>query len=168
MTDDLTIALAQLNPTVGDIDGNVTRIRAARRQAARQGADLVVCAELVVCGYPPEDLVLKPAFQERCAAAVAALAADTGDGGPALLVGSPWRENGKLYNAALLLADGGRGSALQMQPAELRRLRRSGSSPRRRRKARWAFAACASASWCARTCGSPTSPSASRNPAPRY
>ncbi|MEX1203997.1 MAG: NAD+ synthase [Dongiaceae bacterium] len=106
MTDDLTIALAQLNPTVGDIDGNVTRIRAARRQAARQGADLVVCAELVVCGYPPEDLVLKPAFQERCAAAVAALAADTGDGGPALLVGSPWRENGKLYNAALLLADG--------------------------------------------------------------
>ena len=106
MTDDLTIALAQLNPTVGDIDGNVARLRAARRQAAGLGADLVACTELVVCGYPPEDLVLKPAFQERCAAAVKALAADTGDGGPALLVGSPWRENGKLYNAALLLADG--------------------------------------------------------------
>jgi NAD+ synthase len=60
----------------------------------------------MVSGYPPEDLVLKPAFQAATEAAVAALAAETGDGGPALLTGAPWRDDGKLYNASLLLADG--------------------------------------------------------------
>ena len=60
MTDRLTIAMAQINPTVGDIDGNVERILAAREKAPR--ADLVVYSELVICGYPPEDLVLKPFF----------------------------------------------------------------------------------------------------------
>ena len=62
MTDSLTIALAQLNPTVGDIDGNVVRIRAARLAAGAGGADLVIGTELCVSGYPPEDLVLKDAF----------------------------------------------------------------------------------------------------------
>jgi len=107
MTDSLSIALAQLNPTVGAIDQNIDLIRAARAEAAADGADLMVTAELAVCGYPPEDLVLKPFFQDRIEAAVAALAAETGDGGPALLVGTPWRDGGKLYNAVLLLADGG-------------------------------------------------------------
>jgi NAD+ synthase len=107
MTDRLTIALAQLNPTVGDVAGNLARIRAARAEAARQGADLVLYTELVVCGYPPEDLVLKPRLQDDCMAAVQALAADTADGGPAMIVGSPWREDSKLYNAAFLL-DGGK------------------------------------------------------------
>ena len=65
MTDRLTIALAQLNPTVGDVDGNADMILAARDEAAGQGADLVVCTELVLIGYPPEDLVLKPALQDR-------------------------------------------------------------------------------------------------------
>ncbi|MGH6959878.1 MAG: NAD+ synthase, partial [Dongiaceae bacterium] len=106
MTDSLAIALAQLNPVLGDIDGNVARIRAARREATAQGAHLVVYPELNVCGYPPEDLVLKPGFQAACEAAVRMLAADTADGGPALLVGSPWRNDGKLHNAAILLADG--------------------------------------------------------------
>ena len=105
-TDRLVLALAQLNPTVGDIDGNVRRVRAARSEAARAGADLVACTELVIAGYPPEDLVLKPAFQDATEAAVMALARDTGDGGPALLLGSPWRDEGALYNALLLLADG--------------------------------------------------------------
>ena len=105
-TDRLVLALAQLNPTVGDIDGNVRRVRAARSEAARAGADLVACTELVIAGYPPEDLVLKPAFQDATEAAVMALARDTGDGGPALLLGSPWRDDGALYNALLLLADG--------------------------------------------------------------
>ena len=77
MTDSLNISLAQLDPTVGDIDGNLAQIREARKQAAEQRADLVIYSELNVCGYPPEDLVLKPAFQERCAAAVQALAAET-------------------------------------------------------------------------------------------
>ncbi len=106
MTNTLSIALAQLNPTVGDVDGNVARLLAARDEAARQGADLVVSTELFVVGYPPEDLVLKPALQEQAADAVEALAERTGDGGPALLVGAPHRADGKLYNATYLLADG--------------------------------------------------------------
>jgi NAD+ synthase len=106
MTDTLAISLAQLNPTVGDIDGNLAQARRARAEAKHQGADLVIYSELNVCGYPPEDLVLKPAFQERCEAAVKTLAAETADGGPALLVGSPWQNDGKLHNAAILVADG--------------------------------------------------------------
>ena len=90
MTDSLTIALAQLNPTVGDIDGNVARIRAARLAAAAGGADLVVGTELCVSGYPPEDLILKDAFLGAVHAGVEALAAETADGGPGLIVGAPW------------------------------------------------------------------------------
>ena len=107
MTDSLAIAFAQLNPTVGDIQGNLAKLRAARAEAAAQGADLVLPGELALVGYPPEDLVLKPAFQDDAEAAVRALAADTADGGPAVLATAPWREDGKLYNAVLLL-DGGR------------------------------------------------------------
>ena len=106
MTDRLVVALAQVNPTLGDLDGNAGLLRDARRQAAAAGADLMVASELCVPGYPPEDLVLKPFFQSRIEDTVARLAADTADGGPALLVGAPWRAAGKLYNAALLL-DGG-------------------------------------------------------------
>ena len=106
MTDSLRIALAQLNPTVGDIAGNLARARKARARAADLGADLVVLSELFITGYPPEDLVLKPAFQEAAEAAAADLAGDTADGGPALLLGTPWRDDGALYNAALLLEGG--------------------------------------------------------------
>ncbi len=114
MTDTLSLALAQINPTVGDLAGNLARIRAARAEAARLGAELAVYPELVVAGYPPEDLVLKPAFQEAVVKAVDALAADTADGGPAMLVGAPWVKDGKLYNAALLLA-GGKIAALRFK-----------------------------------------------------
>jgi len=107
MTDHLNIAIAQIAPVVGDIDGNVERIRKARAEAAAQGADLVVFCELVVAGYPPEDLVQKPAFQRACHDAVEALTKDTGDGGPGMVIGSPWKEEGLLYNAAFLL-DGGK------------------------------------------------------------
>ena len=106
MTDHLTIALAQINPTVGDLTGNVERIRAAAAEAAQAGADLVVYGELAISGYPPEDLVLKPAFQNAVEDAVAALAASTADGAPGLLVGAPWRSDGVLYNALLLLDAG--------------------------------------------------------------
>ena len=105
-TDNLAIAIAQLNPTVGDIDGNADKARAARAQAAADGADLVAFPELYICGYPPEDLVLKPALQAACRAKIEALARETKDGGPALLIGTPWVEDGKLYNAVALL-DGG-------------------------------------------------------------
>jgi NAD+ synthase len=108
------ITLAQLNPTVGDVEGNANRARAARARAAADGADLVVLSELFIAGYPPEDLVLKPAFQAACRSAVEALARETADGGPAMLVGSPWVEEGKLYNACALL-EGGRVSALRFK-----------------------------------------------------
>ena len=103
--DRLAIALAQLNPTVGDVTGNAEKVRRARATAAGQGADLVMFPELFIAGYPPEDLVLKPAFQAACRSAVEALARETASG-PAVLVGAPWVEDGKLYNAYLLLEGG--------------------------------------------------------------
>jgi len=106
MTTELAIALAQINPTVGDVDGNIELVREARASGAADGADLVVTGELTVSGYPPEDLVLKPAFLDRVEEKVTALATETGDGGPALIIGAPWREDGKLYNAVLLLDQG--------------------------------------------------------------
>ncbi|MDO8289590.1 MAG: NAD+ synthase [Parvibaculum sp.] len=106
MTDKLCIALAQLNPTVGDIAGNLKKAVAARREAAMSGADLVVFSELFLAGYPPEDLVLKPAFQRAAAEAVASLARDTADGGPGILIGAPWMHEGKLMNAVLYLDKG--------------------------------------------------------------
>src|SRR5256884_3410430 len=104
--DRLAIALAQLNATVGDVAGNADKVRRARATAAGQGADVVIFPELFISGYPPEDLVLKPAFQAACRAAVEALARETADDGPALLIGAPWVEEGKLYNAYLLLGGG--------------------------------------------------------------
>src|SRR5262252_3177385 len=104
--DRLAIAIAQLNPIVGDIAGNTAKARDARARAAAAGADLILLSELFICGYPPEDLVLKPALQAACRAAVEALARDTADGGPAMLIGTPWVEDGKLYNAVALLDAG--------------------------------------------------------------
>ena len=106
MSAELTIAIAQTNPTVGDIPGNLARIRTMRAEAARAGADLVVCSELVVVGYPPEDLVLKHTLQEEARRATEELAHDTADGGPAMIVGAPWVHGGNLYNAMLLLRGG--------------------------------------------------------------
>src|SRR6201992_4371526 len=108
------ITLAQLNPTVGDVAGNAAKARAARVKAGADGADLMVLSELFIAGYPPEDLVLKPAFQSACRSAIEELARETADGGPAVLVGTPWVEDGKLYNAAALL-DGGRVAALRFK-----------------------------------------------------
>jgi NAD+ synthase len=105
MSDTLSVALAQINPVVGDIDANLARIRALRTQAS--GFDLVLFGELALAGYPPEDLVLKRLFQDRIEEAARCLAEDTKDGGPAILVGAPWRQDGHLHNAVLLL-DGGR------------------------------------------------------------
>jgi NAD+ synthase len=107
MSPRLSIALAQINPVVGDPFGNADKARAARAEAARQGADVLMLPELFLSAYPPEDLVLKPAFQDACREACDRLAAETADGGPAVLIGLPWAEGGKLYNAYALL-DAGR------------------------------------------------------------
>ncbi len=112
--DKLAICCAQLNSTVGDIAGNAEKVRRARDVAAEQGADLVVFPELFIAGYPPEDLVLKPAFQAACRAEIEKLARETASGGPALLVGTPWVDGGKLYNAVALL-DGGAIAALRFK-----------------------------------------------------
>jgi len=107
MTDTLIITLAQLNPRVGDIAGNLEKLRRVRAQAATEGADVILTPELYLCGYPPEDLVLKRMLQAEVREAVEELARETADGGPAVLLGAPWVDDGKLYNAMLLL-DGGR------------------------------------------------------------
>jgi NAD+ synthase len=106
MVDFLRVALAQLNPKVGDVAGNLAKVRAARAEARQQGADLVLTAELVLAGYFPEDLLLKPSFVRRCHEAVEELRADTRDGGPALFVATPWHDDGKLYNAIVCLDRG--------------------------------------------------------------
>ena len=105
MVDRYRIALAQLDPVVGDIAGNLRRAREARARSL--GADVILFSELFIVGYSPEDLVLKPALQEDARAAIEELAKDTADGGPAILIGTPWAEHGELYNAVAVLDGGG-------------------------------------------------------------
>ncbi|MCW9034016.1 MAG: NAD+ synthase [Rhodospirillales bacterium] len=102
----MKIALAQINPTVGDIIGNLAKIRTTLATATADGADLVVFSELVTSGYPPEDLVRKPAFLDRLESEVKKLATETTKEGPALLIGTPWRHENKVFNGVLLLANG--------------------------------------------------------------
>jgi NAD+ synthase len=102
----LSIALAQLNPTVGDVAGNLARVRRARDRAAELGTDLIVFPELVLVGYPPEDLVLRPALVEAAALALGELERESASGGPALVVTLPWRADGCLHNTVALVADG--------------------------------------------------------------
>jgi NAD+ synthase len=105
MTATLRIAIGQLNPVMGDISGNLQKARTAWAEARAQGADLLVLTELFICGYTPEDLVLKPAVQIACREAVEQLAAETGDG-PGVLIGTPWVDGGKLHNSVALLDEG--------------------------------------------------------------
>jgi len=105
LAESLKIALAQINPTVGAIADNAQLIARTHAEAKALGAELVVFPELAIAGYPPEDLVLKPAFQRACRDAVTALARATAEA-PAMIVGTPWVEDGRLYNAAVLLASG--------------------------------------------------------------
>ncbi len=119
MTDTLKIAVAQLNPIVGDLAGNATKARAARAEAAAMGADLLVLSELFLSAYPPEDLVLKPAFLDSCRRTIDELARETADGGPAVIIGTPWgmgrrapherdaqKDAFEVYNAVCVLQHG--------------------------------------------------------------
>lgn len=110
-TNTLKFALAQLNPVMGDLAKNVALARQARAQASALGADIVIFTELFLCGYPPEDLIDKDAFMNACQRACVDLAGDTADGGPAILMGTPWWGDGegterKRYNAVALMENG--------------------------------------------------------------
>jgi NAD+ synthase len=107
MTDRLRIALAQMNQRVGDLEGNAAAMLEMRRKAAAAGADLLVCPELQLVGYPPEDLVLKPEFVRRVHECTDQLVAATVEPGPAMLIGTITNENAQNFNT-MLLADGGR------------------------------------------------------------
>lgn len=113
------MALAQLNATVGDLAGNARRVADAARRAHALGARVLIAPELMLCGYPPEDLLLRPAFMDACAQALRALAADLADcDGLHVVVGHPhpWGANGdvrskshavqKRFNAASVLSGG--------------------------------------------------------------
>ena len=106
MPDTLKITLAQMNPAVGDLAGNADAMLAARGRAADRQADLVLFPELNLIGYPPEDLVLKPALIERAAAELKRMAEHTAGGGPAMLVGSVFVADGALHNGVALLDQG--------------------------------------------------------------
>jgi len=105
MTAHFTITLAQLNPVVGDISGNIEKIRDVYA-AHKNRADLIVYSEMIVTGYPADDLVLKPFFMDRVMDSIAKLSGEVSGDGAGLLISAPWREEGKVYNAALLLHDG--------------------------------------------------------------
>jgi len=105
--DTIRIAVAQLNPTVGDIADNLAMARAARADAARQHADIVLFTELFISGYPPEDLILKPAFLKACERAIEEFAAETADGGPGVIIGTPLRRESGTHNS-IVVADGGK------------------------------------------------------------
>ncbi|HZQ60044.1 MAG TPA: NAD+ synthase [Casimicrobiaceae bacterium] len=98
------IALAQLNQRVGDLTANAAGILAAVRGAERAGASLVVTPELSLCGYPPEDLLLRPAFTQACERELVALACALK--GSVALVGFPERAGGLCYNAMAVIRDG--------------------------------------------------------------
>ena len=105
MSKKLRILVAQLNPVVGDIRGNLELARGALAEGKAQGADLVVLSELFILGYPAEDLVLKPAAVEDSMKAVNTLAAETADA-PDMIIGAPWMEDGKRHNSAVWLSGG--------------------------------------------------------------
>src|SRR6476659_557750 len=105
MTNRLKIALAQMNQRVGDLEGNARAMLEMRRKA--KDADLLVCTELQVVGYPPEDLVLKPEFVRRVHECTDELVEATAEPGPAMLIGTIVNEGGQIFNA-MILADGGR------------------------------------------------------------
>src|SRR5881392_3728246 len=105
MADRLIIAFAQMNQRVGDLEGNAAAMLDMRRKA--KGADLMLCPELQLTGYPPEDLVLKPEFVRQAMECADRLVDATAEPGPAMLIGTVIDEGGANYNA-VVLADGGR------------------------------------------------------------
>ena len=107
MTNLISIALAQLNAHLGNIDANVSRLVRARADAAAKRAEIIVTPEMYLSGYPCDDLVLRDDFMSDVAAGINELAAVTSDGGPAIVVGAPFKDNDFIYNSVFIL-DGGK------------------------------------------------------------
>ena len=103
----VSIALAQLNPHLGDVSANCQKLLQMRERAAAKGADIILTPEMFLAGYPADDLVLRADFMDRIEAAISRLAKATADGGPAIIVGAPCRDKDVLYNSAFIL-DGGK------------------------------------------------------------
>ena len=159
MTDRLTIALAQLDPTVGDIAGNLAKLaQGAATRRPRLGADLVVSPELFVAGYPPEDLVLKPAFVAACEAAVQATSRARPGPGPAVL--SSARPGGRTASSTTPRRCSTAARSRRCASSTTCRITacstRSASSRRPGARPGGRSGACGSASWSARTCGRST------------
>ena len=103
----MSVALAQLNPHLGDVSANCQKLLQMRERAAAKGADIILTPEMFLAGYPADDLVLRADFMDRIEAAISRLAKATADGGPAIIVGAPCRDKDMLYNSAFIL-DGGK------------------------------------------------------------
>ena len=106
MSKAIAIALAQLNPHMGNVPANVERLVAARDAAAKDGAQIIVAPEMYLSGYQCDDLVLRSDFMAEVAAGLDSLAALTSDGGPAIIVGAPHAEDGKVMNSVFVIDEG--------------------------------------------------------------
>ena len=102
----LAIALAQLNAHVGHVSYNLKSFRQARERSAALGADIIVSPEMFLSGYPCDDLVLRDDFMTSIEQAIDSLIALSADSGPAIIIGAPYREAGKLYNSAFVIDKG--------------------------------------------------------------
>ena len=105
-TTELTIAVMQANPHLGDVEANLEALRQRRKRAAELGADCLLTPEMYLAGYPADDLVLRQDFMERIETALQKIAVLTQDGGPAVIVGAPYREAGRLFNSAFVIDNG--------------------------------------------------------------
>ncbi|MBS3943363.1 MAG: NAD+ synthase [Dethiobacter sp.] len=102
----MKIALVQMNPTVGALKKNSSKVKASYRTAKAAGARLVICPELAITGYPPQDLLLYQGFRQQVEAIVSEELAPLTAGGPVLLLGAPFTVDGKLYNSAVQMEEG--------------------------------------------------------------
>jgi len=104
--DRLHIALVQANPHLGNVEANCQKLLQMRARAHEQGADIILTSEMCLSGYPADDLVLRSDFMDRIEAGIQSLASATNDGGPALIIGAPKRDSGRLCNAVFVLDEG--------------------------------------------------------------
>ncbi|MBL42565.1 MAG: NAD+ synthase [Rhodospirillaceae bacterium] len=106
MKESFSTYLCQLNPIVGNISYNLSLVRKSWEEAKRLGADVLITSELVVSGYPPDDLILRPSFTEKIEEEVKKFIESIGSNGPAIILGTPWVAKGNMYNAALVIDHG--------------------------------------------------------------